>query len=144
MEGIAALSMACNVLQIIDYSQKVIKTCREIHERGSTQEHQAISENVAHLVLASKTVQDELKAVPAAQPVLPIQKSLVSLAKKCIDIANRLQQELNQLMVSTSKGILGTAKQTIKTLWSPKIAALRRDLANCQSDLQNQVIVKTR
>ena len=36
MESIAALSLAANVIQIVDFAQKILSAGRQIHRAGST------------------------------------------------------------------------------------------------------------
>lgn len=44
MEPLAAFSLAAGVLQVVDFSFKAIKTCRELYKDGSLAEHRETTE----------------------------------------------------------------------------------------------------
>lgn len=49
MDPLTAFSLACGVIQVVDFSIKVLAKCKEIHDHGALSEHQEVEEITKHL-----------------------------------------------------------------------------------------------
>lgn len=49
MDPLTAFSLACGVIQIVDFGTKVVQQCRELYKDGSLSEYVDVEEMAKHL-----------------------------------------------------------------------------------------------
>lgn len=54
MDPVSAFGLAAGVLQVVDFSPRALKQCREIYKDGSLAEHRNTAEVVGHLGKCNK------------------------------------------------------------------------------------------
>lgn len=93
MEAIAALGLACNVMQLIDFSGEVISIARHAYSAGSVEDD--LSDRVSRLVDLSTAVKKSLSS--ASKPATAAQRDLEEIARKCHHASVELQDEIKNL-----------------------------------------------
>lgn len=61
MEPLTAFSLAAGVLQVVDFSFRAIKTCRELYKDGSVSGHRESVEIADALALSSFAIGDKIR-----------------------------------------------------------------------------------
>ena len=117
MEPLTALSLACNVIQLVEFSLESAKVCKEIYDTGSLDENKRIEKYVADVTSANKEIQTALRNPKSGRRLSRIERT----AEDVSATAKELQIALNRLKLSKSQGIRkvgGAFKSTLKTLIS--------------------------
>lgn len=65
MEAVAGLSLAANILQVIDFSAKVLSTGREIQQAGSTIQNSELETIATDLAGLSRELKSWARPAPA-------------------------------------------------------------------------------
>ncbi|OQV04008.1 NACHT domain-containing protein [Cladophialophora immunda] len=140
MDPITALSLACNVIQLVECSIETVQVCKELYHNGSIDEHNRIEKYTADITATNKDLQAALgTGAPASRP-LKIERA----AQDALATANELRIILNRLKLSKSQGIRrlgGAFKSTLKTLISSgKIKALQEKLEKQDAALRSSLL----
>lgn len=95
MDTLLVFSVACNVVQVIDFSLKIVSQCKEIVEKGSTTK-------LTDYNTISSQIQDSLheldKSLGAApQPITKTDAKLLTIARKCSQTAQDVQTRLKEI-----------------------------------------------
>ncbi|KAL8808792.1 MAG: hypothetical protein Q9200_004023 [Gallowayella weberi] len=98
MESLAAFSLAAAVIQVVDFSTRVLKQCRELHKSGSLAEHRDSSEVADELVKATTSLKRSLASQPG-KPVSQDISDILDLSVKCSSNADDLLAELSKLKI---------------------------------------------
>lgn len=146
MDPITAFSLACNVMQVIEFSQKSIRIFQEIRVEGSAIENQALKENSEYMEQAAADLQQSLKDVARSKHVqTPNEIRLRDIANKCTVTANKLQHELKKLERNRSSGMLSSMRTTLRTISKKStIEEIRVTMARYQDILQTHILVHMR
>ncbi len=108
MEPLSALSLACGIIQIVEFSTRVVLSCRQVYKDGALSENNDVEEMATHLA----SLRDHLD--------LPDQRSpdeLLELGKKCSDTAEDLIKVLQMLKLKGPRRKRAVATKAFKTLW---------------------------
>ena len=113
MEAITSLALACNVIQLIDFSFKAAEVYKEFKEHGATIDIQSLDETSNHLTKATTDLENSLSAARCNGPPSHMDADLTALSKKVCDVAGALHRELESL-----RTVPGSSRKTalIKTL----------------------------
>ncbi|KAF4816663.1 hypothetical protein CGCSCA5_v006360 [Colletotrichum siamense] len=141
MSGLEGLSLACNVMQLIDFSQQTVSMCRSIYESGKFEpglETQASSLQDASsevmTLLQSKTV--------AASKTTGAERRLLDLATKCIQNAKDLQEEITYL-TPHQPGKMQALVATSKAVWRKRrLERIKANLADGQKLMETLILVR--
>jgi hypothetical protein len=57
MDPISALSLACNVIQLVEFSIESAKVCKELYDNGSIDENNRIEKYTTEITAANKDLQ---------------------------------------------------------------------------------------
>jgi hypothetical protein len=129
MDPISALSLAANVIQVVDFGIDCIQGCKTLYERGSRDEDGTIELHAESIVQSNKTLQDVLKQqrMTGAAPA-----RLLKIASEAFATADELRIEVNKLKLSKSQGVRRAAeafKITLKAVMkSGRIDKLQKRL----------------
>ncbi|KAJ3959044.1 hypothetical protein N0V92_004376 [Colletotrichum tropicale] len=141
MSGLEGLSLACNIMQLIDFSQQTISMCRSIYESGKFEpglETQAIS-----LQDASSEVMTLLRSKKVATAnTTGAERRLLDLAPKCIQHAKDLQEEIAYL-TPRQPGKIQALVATSKAVWRKRrLERLKANLADGQKLMETLILVR--
>ncbi|KAJ9605381.1 hypothetical protein H2200_010038 [Cladophialophora chaetospira] len=117
-DPISALSLACNVLQLVEQAIEAAKLCKDLYQRGSLDENNSIEEYADRIGAAN----NDLDAVLKRRALAPTTRTtrLDKICDESTKAAAALKLELNKLKLSKKQGIgqLGRAfTMTLRTIW---------------------------
>ena len=90
MDPYAAFSLVCGIIQLVDFSTKVVNKCHELYRDGVSSENKEAEEMANHLT--------DLRA-KLDFPDEGVDKDLLYLGSKCSSTAKELVAELDKLRV---------------------------------------------
>ena len=117
MDPVTAFSLACGIIQVIDFSARVISKCQEIYKTGSLSENDDLESTAGHLTTLQADLAPPASANGAGAPT-PGDRELLELSSKCTGIAANLIQELQsikaQIVPATSWKAISLAFKSLK------------------------------
>ena len=130
MDPVTAFSIACGVIQIVDFSTKVVSKCREVYKHGTTSEHAELRAMAEHLISLQTNNPNVPQATASGQSSFSANdKELVAIAQQCSTIAGTLIEELKSLEVNASQSYRQAIKLTVKGIRKKsKIDGLQKQL----------------
>lgn len=121
MEPVAAISLACNILQVVEFSTKVLTKSRQLRQSfsGILPENIELEKVVIH---QRDLVQQLQKQVSTSVTTAQSQgygggTDLASLARLSIETANELLDVLERLKVRGNRTRWKSFRQAVKSLW---------------------------
>jgi len=144
LEALAALGLACNVMQIIDFTHETISLCKKVYNGLSPDPNLATS--VSQLDAFLKELDARLKNTPDILD--PSQKALVAVAKSTATVVNDIRVEADKIFgnVNASKGnvIAAVAKTTKYVLSRRKIERLEKKVFDNRQILEVRFLLSIR
>jgi hypothetical protein len=143
LEPIAALSVACNILQIVGVGRETVRIARQVYQDGALDPeltaNATVLKNLSQLVRSIIPATSTLTGQPKAQD-----KQLLDLADKCRDVARDLQEEVKFLNgPSTKAKLVATLKIAGKTMWRKRrLDKLDQKLKHAESLLQTGLLTR--
>lgn len=141
MEALAAVGLASNILQFIDFGITLVSEAREIHHSvsGTTKEFDNLRELCEYLSrlslgLIAPTSEDSKRQ----QFRIQAEDDLAALALKCHSIATQLCQDLSNLSIGESSfpSKFSSIRQALKnTIGKDGVKDLSKRLASCREVL---------
>ena len=138
MEALAAISLAGNILQFLNFTGDVISKSRQIHDSssGTLKEHDDLEGCTSDL----KALSCRLQASAG-----PADSTLVQLCSSCCEVADELLVALKRLGVKENTTRSQSFKKVLKALWGQeKLRSLERRLADFRQQLTFHVAVELR
>lgn len=133
MDPISALSIACNVLQLVEQAIEAAEACKELYDKGSLDQNDRIEQHAEEIKDANKALGEVLGKKNMVTS--PRAKKLENIAKDASATASELQKILNQLKLSKKQGkknVGGAFKTTLRMLWK------RGDIERLRKKLKEQ------
>ena len=145
MDPCTAFSLACGVIQIVDFSAKAVVMCKEVHAYGSLLKNQDLEEITKHLI----DLQNDLSLPSNAQNLgssqLPDDRGLEELAEKCSMTAQKLIMKLQALKVEGQHKRRQAIKKILKAFWEKgEIEDIQKRLDGYQRTLNTRILVNLR
>lgn len=131
-EALAGLSLACNIIQLIEFSCKILIDSREVYNSkvGLASQHVAL-ESIAK---GAKDLSDNIAAQPNAS------SSLITLADQSKRPAQDLLDAIDKLRRKPSHSKWDSFRVALKTvLRESKINQIHQDLASAQAVLSQHL-----
>ena len=119
MDPVSAFSLACGVIQVVDFSLKISSTCRKLYKKGSLSENDVIEGWAEDL----RKLCGELN--PPVTDGIPLdtlsanEQELLNLTANCSSTAHNLINELEGLKVSGPRKKRKVFKQGFRSIWPP-------------------------
>jgi hypothetical protein len=144
MEGFAALSIAANVTQFIEYGYRIVKKSREIYNsKDGVSAAQVDAESaMVRLLDFNKRLQQSLSLEDGFQGSLGNMASekqiLERICKRCIDLSNELLSQFKKLEVRRGEKhrMWKSFRSALKSFWSKeKIQEIVISLDSCKREL---------
>jgi pyruvate-formate lyase-activating enzyme len=145
MEAIAALGLASNIIQIVDFSSRIISRGQEIYSSsdGSTAEHALLSDvarNLAELhqsLIVSGSVRDKGK-----RKLTVADKQLLDLKIESQKIVKDLQEALNKIKLSKKDRKWRSVRHALLSIQSDKeIANLAARLDSIRKQVDSAAMI---
>ncbi|KAF5498000.1 hypothetical protein CGCS363_v008430 [Colletotrichum siamense] len=141
MSGLEGLSLACNVMQLMDFSQQTVSMCRSIYESGKFEP--GLEAQASSLQDASSEVMTLLRSKRVATAkTTGAERRLLDLAPKCIQHAKDLQEEIAYL-TPRQPGRMQALVATSKAVWRKRrLERLKANLADGQKLMETLILVR--
>ena len=123
MDPLTALSLACNVIQVIDFSAKIVTKCKELYKDGASAKNKDIESMAKYLANIStdlKIPETSLSA-DSAQQECQEDEQLLKLAQQCSETANELICELQKLAIQGTRRKRDAVLKAVKETWNETI-----------------------
>ena len=136
MDPLTTFSLACNVIQIVDFSTKVVKKCRELYKDGALSDNRLIEDMAKELT----NLRSEL-----VLPNQPTRDQLLELGIKCSDTAAELVSEIQKLKVGETRKKRQVLGKTIKGILKRNVIEdVQKRLDDYISLLDNRILIDLR
>ncbi|KAK5085251.1 hypothetical protein LTR05_004532 [Lithohypha guttulata] len=142
MEALAALSLACNVLTVIDSSVKLCKGLRAVYDtNGGTAENQDLQKSSAELRRITESLDNSIKPANSSNTLSKHETELLGIAKDCDNIAGELQNFTLPFTTITRRR--DRIRLTWKAVFKDKkeVERLQQQLSQYQQHLQTELLV---
>ncbi|KAK8043411.1 hypothetical protein PG993_005841 [Apiospora rasikravindrae] len=135
LEPIAALSLACNVLQVVGIGRETVRIAKQVYQDGKLDP--ALTESAGVLNDLSGQIRSATTVASAAKPKAR-DKQLIDLADKCQGAARDLQEEVHFLNGPPTRAkLVATLQIVAKTTWRKRrLEKLDQRLKDAESLLQ--------
>ena len=136
MDPTAAFSLLCGIMQVVEFSAKVVKKCRELYRDGVSSEYKEAEEMANNLtnLRAKLDFPDESAG-----------KDLLDLGSKFSDTAEELIAELEKLKVDGPHRKRQVARKTFKImLKGSPIDRIQKRLDEHRKHLDSKILVDLR
>lgn len=136
MESFAAFSLACGIIQVVDFSSKVLKKCHELYRDGVSSEHREIEEMARHLtdLCANLDLSDQCG-----------DNELTDLGSKCSRTAEELVVELGKMKVHGPHRKRLAFKKTLRAVFKGNtVDDIQKRLREYQKTLDSRILVDLR
>ncbi|KAK5224232.1 hypothetical protein LTR47_009843 [Exophiala xenobiotica] len=140
MEALAAFSLACNIVQVLDFSLKIFREGKQIADSGSTAK-------LDEFTLVSKQLEDLCKDLDkslqnAPKPISKNDDNLLKVAQDCSRAAHDVQAKLGEIMMNKKGGRSKLDKLRKMVTSSRSVTALYNKLREYEKLLNTQILVQ--
>ncbi|KAK8092748.1 hypothetical protein PG999_014335 [Apiospora kogelbergensis] len=134
MDPISAFALACNILQIVDTSAKVLLKAAECYTNGATTETAQLSGNMDVLGSLGTDLQN-IQTASATNHLSTAELRLREANERCLQLSGKLGRLLDGLKVN-EKSFWQAISRSVKTVrYRDKIAELREGVSDSRSNL---------
>jgi len=145
MDGVTALGLVCNVIQLIEVAWNAVKACDQFYKHGTTVEIQEMRCTSQQLGQCTSSLHDSLGKVPQKALLLESDVELTELSKRCRDTAETLEKELKSLESAPRSGRRAAIVKTVKASWKmSRIEDVKRRLDEYTKVLDTKILVHLR
>lgn len=137
MEALTALSLASNIVQFIDFSNKIIKGAKEIHDSatGTLSETESLEDVVKEMQSLSLRLDP-----PTTGNQNEDERAFRRLAGECRILCTQLLDLINSIKPNNPKSKRQSIRAAIRETWSKKERIeLERRLNSCRDQLELQL-----
>ena len=147
MDPITAFSLACGVIQVVDFSTKVVVKCREITKDGASSENKEI-ESMAKNLTDLFTDLSSASAVVNHRPMPQLyhdDQDLRKLAQQCSETAKELIAEIQKLSIQGQPRKRDVLRKAVKVVWKKStIDDIQRRLETYRRTLDTRTLINLR
>ncbi|KAI0023090.1 hypothetical protein F4780DRAFT_777212 [Xylariomycetidae sp. FL0641] len=137
MEPISALSLTCNVMQVIESALKAASLCRQVYKTGSIDPQ--VNETARHLANICHDLHSSLQS--GIKPLTRAEHELAAMAEKTIGISEELRKSVDSLSVAGNRRLFRAIAVTAKATWKKhRIEGLQKELSRCQDKIELSLI----
>ncbi|KAK0513341.1 hypothetical protein JMJ35_004327 [Cladonia borealis] len=128
LESLAALGLAANIIQFVEFGCKLFSESRELYKASDRLVEESVELEIISKAL--KRLSDDLIAIPSStMPQSQAEANLLPLAKRCQAIADELLVAVNKLQANGGKGKWQCFRSALRRIWrSHKIDDMARKL----------------
>ncbi|KAI9868493.1 MAG: hypothetical protein M1813_005937 [Trichoglossum hirsutum] len=146
MEALAAFGVAANVLQIVDFSVKLLSTGHQVLQTGSTVNNSELEVVAKDLRALSENIKRTVRPAPTIMGCLSKDdQGLENLANDSTKVADELLVVLSELQLQGDRRKWKSFRQAIKTTWNKsRIDETAKRLETIRDELQFRILVSMR
>jgi len=100
LEPLAALGLACNVMQLIDFARETTSICKAVYETGTPDP--GLVSTIGHMTGAFENLSNSLDSARGSAD--PDERALLEVARDCQAVAKKLKAKVNKISKNTSGG----------------------------------------
>ena len=148
MDPLTAFSLACGVIQVVDFSTKVVVKFREIYKTGASSENKEIESMAKHLTDLFTDLGNSASAVPNLGPMPRLYHDdldLQKLAQQCSETAKELVVETQKFSIQGQPRKRDVIPKAFKEVWKKKrIDDIQRRLELYCRTLDTRILIDLR
>lgn len=141
MDPLTALGLASNVIQVVDFSIRLVSKGVEIYKDGSLAENVDAEEITQSLKGLNGKLQRSIQDSKCGGPLSEEDQSLMGLCANCESVANQLLTRLGQIKVTGKHRKWKSVRQALK---KDEVEELARRLSMYRSEINLNVTVSLR
>lgn len=128
LESLAALGIAANIIQFVEFGCKLFSKSRALYKASDTRVEESVELEIISKAL--KRLSNDLIAIPSStMSQSQAEADLLPLVKRCQAIAKELLVALDELQVNGGKGKWQCFRSALKAIWkSDEIDDMARKL----------------
>lgn len=145
MDPLSALGVASNIIQIVDFSSRIISRSHEIYKSvdGRSKEHAVLDDAAKNLRELSsdlgKYTRPNLRSLNAAD------KQLVRLRRECEEVVQELRDALEDLKLEGDHTKWQSIHQALRSIWTQRdISDLEMRLDKIRKGIDTALLVSLR
>lgn len=146
MDPLTAFSLACGVIQVVDFSAKIAVKCKEIYDDGALHEYRDLEDLTAHLTDLQAGLRLPSEALTTGKSPVFHERHLLELAKACSVTADELVKKLRALRIEgPHKKKRQAFKKTVKAIREKReIQEIQKQLNGYRNALDTQILIDLR
>jgi hypothetical protein len=124
MESIAALSLACNVIQVVDFASRLISLGQDFNTSidGRTREHTALNDAVQNLSELYNTLPD----AHMTSNYTVAHRQLIDLQRQTKKVVEKLQRALDNAQLEGGRTKWNSACHALKSVWRQRDCSIEQ------------------
>jgi hypothetical protein len=144
LDPLSAFSVACNVLQIVDFGSKVLT--QAIDYRKAANGELPENQDLRHVFQSLKSLNMDLKAsiprLTGSKSLSTAETRLLEANEECLRLSMEFIDLLDRLKVKNQHAMLECLRMSVKTLWyKEKTRAIERALSQARDNLNVAFLV---
>ena len=145
LDPMSALGLACNIIQIVDFSLEAVAKFRELYKDGASSENRELEDMTIRL----KDLRADLNIVSPttreSKPLFIDDKELEALADECCKTADELTAELDTLKISGPHKKRQAVPKFFRSIRRKSVVeGIQRKLDGYQKVLDTRILVNLR
>lgn len=147
MDPLTAFSLTCGVIQVVDFSSKIVVKCRQIYKDGATSENKETELMARHLkdLATGLKLPDTSRNSLSAPQFYHNDQELLGLAERCSETATELIVELQKLSIAGPQRKRDAVLKAIKVVWKKDaVEKIQNSLEQYRRTLDTQILIDLR
>ncbi|KAL1842598.1 hypothetical protein VTJ49DRAFT_4778 [Mycothermus thermophilus] len=142
MEPLAAIGLASNILQFVEFTHKLVSTTHRLYQHGSRLEFLELESIAQGLRDRARAVTDGSRRIQSTEGANSEDQPLERLAADCIRITDELLAALDSLRCREPGNKWGSFYQALKTIWkADDIKALQDRVDRIGNALSHHLVI---
>lgn len=135
LDPLSAFSVACNVLQIVETSLRVLGKTAECYKGGAPDEVSIIIGNLHTIEGLNNELQDVIPGPPGKSTLSSAELRLVEANEECLRLSGDFIRLLDSLKI-TKRSVWHSIGSSIKTMWyQDKLASFAKAVSESRANL---------
>lgn len=147
MDGLAAFNLASSVIQVIDFSTKIVVKCHELYKYGASTENKEIESMAKHLTELATDLElpNTIQSPRSAPQLYRDDEELVKLGQQCSETAAELLGEVQKLSIQGRRRKRDAFRKAVKGIRKQSaIGDIQRRLGQYRMTLNTRILVNLR
>ena len=147
MDPLTAFSLTCGVIQVVDFSTKIVVRCRQIYKDGATSENKEIESMAEHLtdLATDLKLPSVIQNLGCANQLYHDEQELLKLAEQCSKTATELINELQRLSIQGRQRKRDAFRMAVKAVWKKDaIENIQKHLEWYRRTLDTRILISLR
>ena len=147
MDPLTAFSLTCGVIQVVDFSARIVVKCRQIYKDGATSEHTQMKSMAEHLkaLATDMKLPSTVQGLGSANQLYHHDEELLKLAERCSETATELINELQELSIQGRQRKRDALRKAVKVVWKKDtIENIQKSLESYRRTLDTSILISLR